>query len=73
MFKVTGVEGEHMTREQTLDGVEAIIGKLEATPAVAEGAPAAAPQAPAQSDDKGDEAKDEAPTTEPAESAKEKA
>jgi F0F1-type ATP synthase beta subunit len=27
MFKVTGVEGEHMTREQTLDGVEAIIGK----------------------------------------------
>ena len=29
MFKVTGVEGEHMTREQTLDGVEAIIGKSE--------------------------------------------
>jgi len=26
---VTGVEGEHMTREQTLDGVEAIIGKGE--------------------------------------------
>lgn len=29
MEKVTGVEGEHMTREQTLDGVEAIIGKGE--------------------------------------------
>lgn len=29
MFKVTGVEGEHMTREQTLDGVEAIIGKSD--------------------------------------------
>ena len=29
MEKVTGVPGEHMTREQTLDGVEAIIGKLE--------------------------------------------
>ena len=29
MEKVTGVPGEHMTREQTLDGVEEIIGKLE--------------------------------------------
>ena len=29
MEKVTGVPGEHMTREQTLDGVEAIIGKAE--------------------------------------------
>lgn len=27
MEKVTGVPGEHMTREKTLDGVEAIIGK----------------------------------------------
>lgn len=27
MEKVTGVPGEHMTRDQTLDGVEAIIGK----------------------------------------------
>lgn len=27
MEKVTGVPGEHMTREQTLDGVETIIGK----------------------------------------------
>jgi F-type H+-transporting ATPase subunit beta len=33
MEKVTGVPGEHMTREQTLDGVEAIIGKDEATTA----------------------------------------
>jgi len=29
MEKVTGVPGEHMTREDTLNGVEAIIGKLE--------------------------------------------
>ena len=27
MEKVTGVPGEHMTREKTLDGVEEIIGK----------------------------------------------
>ena len=31
MEKVTGVAGEHMTREKTLDGVEEIIGKMEAT------------------------------------------
>lgn len=30
MEKVTGVPGEHITREQTLDGVEAIIGKNQA-------------------------------------------
>jgi len=29
MEKVTGVPGEHMTRNDTLDGVEAIVGKLE--------------------------------------------
>jgi len=29
MEKVTGVPGEHMTRKDTLDGVEAIIGKME--------------------------------------------
>lgn len=29
MEKVTGVPGEHMTREKTLDGVEEIIGKAE--------------------------------------------
>ncbi|MFA5172696.1 MAG: hypothetical protein WC426_14130, partial [Sulfuriferula sp.] len=29
MEKVTGVPGEHMTRELTLDGVEGIIGKTE--------------------------------------------
>ncbi|MDB5162706.1 MAG: atpD [Candidatus Saccharibacteria bacterium] len=33
MEKVTGVPGEHMTREDTLNGVEAIIGKSEATEA----------------------------------------
>jgi len=31
MEKVTGVPGEHMTREKTLDGVEEIIGKSQAT------------------------------------------
>lgn len=29
MEKVTGIPGEHMTRDQTLDGVEEIIGKAE--------------------------------------------
>ena len=43
MYKVTGVEGEHMTRAQTLDGVEAIIGKS----AVAEETVVAAVAAPA--------------------------
>ena len=28
MEKVTGVPGEHITREQTLDGVEQIIGRV---------------------------------------------
>lgn len=37
MEKVTGVPGEHVTREQTLDGVEEIIGK-SASPAQGEGA-----------------------------------
>jgi len=32
MEKVTGVPGEHMTREDTLSGVEAIIGKAEVAP-----------------------------------------
>ncbi len=53
MFKVTGVEGEHMTREQTLDGVEAIIGKSDivdkpAEPQAGEAAPTATIPAPAQ-------------------------
>ena len=42
MEKVTGVPGEHMTREKTLDGVEAIIGKTEQ-----KGTPAATPTAEA--------------------------
>lgn len=29
MEKVTGVPGEHVTRDETLDGVEAIVGKVE--------------------------------------------
>lgn len=43
MEKVTGVPGEHMTREKTLDGVEAIIGKTEQkdkTASVEQNAPA---------------------------------
>ena len=47
MEKVTGIPGEHMTREQTLDGVEAIIGKAEEAKTVDEAAkkpePAPAP------------------------------
>ena len=35
MKKVTGIEGEHMTREQTLNGVEEIIGKSEVKEATA--------------------------------------
>ena len=60
MYKVTGVEGEHMTRVQTLDGVEAIIGKgVQDAPTgeAAQGAPAAA--TPAQSDDDGDDDTDD--------------
>lgn len=44
MEKVTGVPGEHMTRDQTLDGVEAIIGKVETA-----GEPAVENQAPTES------------------------
>jgi len=29
MEKVTGIPGEHTSRKQTLDGVEAIIGKID--------------------------------------------
>ncbi|HEY0965342.1 MAG TPA: hypothetical protein VGE13_02580, partial [Candidatus Saccharimonadales bacterium] len=48
MYKVTGVEGEHMTREQTLDGVEAIIGKTEEKDKAAEEKPAEAAEKPAE-------------------------
>lgn len=48
MFKVTGVEGEHMTRAQTLDGVEAIIGKGKVESKAEAAAPAAQPAAPEQ-------------------------
>lgn len=43
MEKVTGVPGEHMTREKTLDGVEAIIGKAVQNDASTGEAPQAAP------------------------------
>ncbi len=47
MEKVTGVPGEHINREQTLDGVEAIIGKTEKVKPVSQTAnpAAAAPEA----------------------------
>lgn len=53
MEKVTGIAGEHMTREQTLDGVEAIIGKAEAKSDPVEGVSAnqsAQPQSAAASE-----------------------
>ncbi|HTJ73425.1 MAG TPA: F0F1 ATP synthase subunit beta [Verrucomicrobiae bacterium] len=49
MEKVTGVPGEHMTREKTLDGVEAIIGKTEQKGKPAATPPVEAPVPPAQS------------------------
>ncbi len=48
MEKVTGVPGEHMTRDQTLDGVEKIIGKGEYKSVAAPAAAAAPAPAPAQ-------------------------
>lgn len=46
MEKVTGVPGEHMTREQTLDGVEAIIDKKEDKPAPSTAPTSEKPAAP---------------------------
>lgn len=43
MEKVTGVPGEHMTRDKTLDGVEEIIGKSEAAEAAPEEKPEGKP------------------------------
>jgi len=43
MEKVTGVPGEHMTREKTLDGVEEIVGKAEVKTGEAEAKPAETP------------------------------
>lgn len=50
MEKVTGIPGEHMTREDTLNGVEAIIGKAEVLEAEssADSKPAVTPAAAAQ-------------------------
>lgn len=44
MEKVTGVAGEHMTRQTTLDGVEAIIGKNEELAADRDGETDASPE-----------------------------
>jgi F-type H+-transporting ATPase subunit beta len=60
MEKVTGVPGEHMTRELTLDGVEAIIGKkvepqAEAAPADAKPAEDAKPSEEKPADAKPEE------------------
>ena len=46
MEKVTGVPGEHITREQTLDGVEKIIGKAKGAPTEDSPVPEPAPSAP---------------------------
>jgi hypothetical protein len=45
---LTGKPGQYFTREQTLDGIEAIVGKMEVTPAQAhpQQPAAAAPGAP---------------------------
>jgi F0F1-type ATP synthase beta subunit len=56
MEKVTGVPGEHMTREDTLNGVEEIIGKME-------------PKGGKKTDE---EKKPEAPVEKPAENSEEK-
>ena len=53
MEKVTGVPGEHMTREKTLDGVEEIIGKDTEVPASEKKEdPAKAEAAPVESEAK---------------------
>ena len=44
MEKVTGIPGEHMTREQTLDGVEQIIGRGEVEDEPTEQSTAPAPE-----------------------------
>jgi len=77
MEKVTGVPGEHMTREATLDGVEAIIGKAEATPEEAAAAhPTEASKegeaAPAQPATEAGEKPAETPAEKPAESTEDK-
>jgi F-type H+-transporting ATPase subunit beta len=70
MEKVTGVPGEHMTREKTLDGVEEIVGKLEvkAGKETEEGKAEAKPAEPAtEAAEKTDEAKPtDAPEDKPA-------
>lgn len=60
MEKVTGVEGEHMTREQTLDGVEEIIGKLEPVEDKKDETPAPAAK-DASAEEKAEEPKEEKP------------
>ena len=73
MEKVTGVPGEHMTREDTLNGVEEIIGKSDITdevkPAgetpggVPAGSPVANDGAASDSDDTEDDKDTEAADT----------
>ncbi len=52
MEKVTGIPGEHMTREQTLNGVEAIIGKSEEKPESEADKPAETPTTTTASEEK---------------------
>jgi F-type H+-transporting ATPase subunit beta len=65
MEKVTGVPGEHMTRETTLDGVEAIVGKAEVKVEEPVAAPAEAPAVqPAEASVEKPEEKTEEPSKE---------
>ncbi len=74
MEKVTGVPGEHMTREQTLDGVEEIIGKAVVEGASADEVPAkpAEPAAVPAAEAPVAESTEQKPAEEKAEPAKEK-
>lgn len=64
MEKVTGVPGEHMTREKTLDGVEAIIGKAEVKNEAAEAKAEKPAEKPAEQAE-GETAASEKPAAEP--------
>lgn len=51
MEKVTGVPGEHMTREDTLNGVEEIVGKVESKSEKGKSANVAAPEEKKEADE----------------------
>ncbi len=70
MEKVTGVPGEHMTREDTLRGVEDIIGKAEVKPEEDAGATADEPEKEAPTGATESVSTDEAPQEKPDEEKK---